>query len=1273
MKRQVLLFFLFLFAIKIFAQDFKQSNYLSSSSYLFPVDNVFSSQENIVLSDFFGSLNLTESYTATYRDVFIAKFNTDYSIDWLTHFEGDSIEFSTGLASDDSTFAFLINYRKNLNFATKNLSSQGDYDVAVVKYDFNGNEKWVKNIAVNPSSQIGRDIDYDESGNIIIAGEYSDSITIGSEKYINDFGFFVIKLDPFGNIIWSKDIPSTDDNEIGDIKAFKDGYYINGRFKGTVNFDVGDEVSTSSSYKDLFLYKIGTDKSGLWVRRSYGVSEAYSGTISRDQYGNIYYTGRFTGSTISFDSTLNEVSSEIENVNSATADIFVSKYNKTGSLIWKRRYGSEGNDWAQSINYQNDFLYLTGFFAGELIFGQDTIQTTGTSDKDIFLGLIDENGNELRAISIYGGEARTDAGVNVEFDEENNGHLLGYFSSTNIQVGDSSYTNPNPGNRCLLLAKYHPPFSATFSKKQDVTCNGGSDGELIATHYFGVPPFTYDWSHDAGLNDSIATGLTAGDYQVIISDDAGSKDTLNYTVTQPDPFVFDPAITHVTTCSDSEEGAITLNMSGGNGGNDYLWDASEGGYGVVLTAKDQTGLTPGRYDVSVTDDQGCTADTTMYITGPPAMSFENSIVTNDNGALDNGAIDLEISGGTGAPGSYDASWTGPSGYSNNVQDISNLDAGDYHVTVTDDNGCTADTTFNVLDEQALYAYISESKDACQVPADNGSATVEYYTPLGDPEVTYQWDANAGGQTTATATGLAPNTYSVTVTDIDNSQTSVATVTINQLAYTIDGTLTGTSQLDCYGDTDGYVDLNMTTEGTKPYSYEWTTGATSQDISGLGIGSYNVTVTDANACTYTPATAFDIAEPEQLVADIGIRDEISCFGEYDGAIEVTGTTGGNGGYNYLWNDPGSQTTTIADGLDDGFYHVSVTDSKGCQYVTNDIHLIEPDEIVIAETAYDISCNGLNDGAILLDVSGGTTPFDYFWTTEDGSGLSATTKNQSDLGPGTYNVIATDANLCETTLDVVINEPTAISIDSESKTDIEGCFGDATGEIEVAASGGTGSLSYTLTPGDVENSTGTFGSLAAGNYSVAIRDANSCEVTTALEITQPTELAIAETSTADESAAGAGDGSVSATAEGGTSPYTYTLSPGGAENQTGVFENLDAGTYTITITDARGCGNLETSDLVVGSRTGFDDINGGKLYVFPNPASSNLTVQWESELGGSFMIELISLTGEVHAYKKVEKTGNRKQTSFAVEDLARGIYLLRITDENGQSHQKKIVLK
>jgi hypothetical protein len=1160
----------------VIGQDFNTSNFISGSDNIRVNETIKLTDGYVLFGDFLGTINRPETIAADNRDIFLAKYDDNFNPIWINHIGGTLIDLANDIVTDLQDNIYILgSFQDKCSFnGTNELLSDGNYDVFIAKYTSSGTFIWAKKIAFNATNQRGSSIDFDGT-TLIVGGYYTGTIGFDSQGFTSSYGMYIAKFDLNGTFIWAKNIPTTSSSStIQSVSVFSDGYYFNGTIKGAATFDLGIYNSNNANYTDVFLYKTDFNGTGQWLRRTYGDANAFTGTMTQDNYGNVYFTGYFSGTNMSVDST-GTIKGKNAIINQGSTDMFILKYNKSGKMIWSKGFGETGTEWARDIKYKNNAFYLTGYFSGSITFGTDVLSSSSTLDQDAFIGVLDSQGNTLRAVKIDDSDDGNESGMTASIDDDNTIYWGGTFRSTTVIVGDSTFINPYPGKQGVYMTKGKAPFSVAFSVKENPSCYQSDNGELVITPYFGTAPYTYSWSHDGALLDSTATNLAPGTYSVTVTDGTLATDDATYILTEPDPITFNPSITQVTQCSYSEEGLIDLNILGGNGGNTYQWQASAGGEGVAFSAEDQSGLTVGTYHVTVTDSKGCTADTIMYITGPDPVTFGGSVVTDSSG-IGPGAIDLSFSGGFGTPASFTFNWTGSYAFSETTEDISNLNTGNYDVTVTDVHLCEFDTIFNVANLDTFYIFISEHKDACNGTI-NGTATVSYYSPDSHTAITYLWDANAGSQTTAQATSLAPGRYYyVTVTDTENTPNTVLvdSVYISELAYSFTGSLTGTTIVNCYGDTDGYIDLSITSQGTKPYVYNWSTGSTVQDLTNLGIGTYGVTVTDKYSCIFS-ITNYTIDQPTVLSAVAEIVTKPTCYGDFDGEVTVD-RSGGTSPYTYQWDDPGFQDTRNADGLDAGNYSVTVTDVNNCE-ASSSIHLTQPGLINAAKSITNEICNSAGDGAITLTVTGGTIPFSYSWSTTEGSGLIPTDKNQTGLTAGKYYFTASDDNNCLQSDSAEITEPPLLQITNEEKTDVLGCNGESTGSITITATGGTGVLTYTLNPGAIQtNNTGVFTGLGEGTYTVNVDDAVGCGPITSssMIITEPDLLVIVNDNVNNATCNGTDNGSIYITVNGGTVAtdynYTWTTSNGsglipGVQDQ----PTLGAGTYNLTVTDDNAC--------------------------------------------------------------------------------------------------------
>ncbi len=376
---------------------------------------------------------------------------------------------------------------------------------------------------------------------------------------------------------------------------------------------------------------------------------------------------------------------------------------------------------------------------------------------------------------------------------------------------------------------------------------------------------------------------------------------------------------------------------------------------------------------------------------------------------------------------------------------------------------------------------------------------------------------------------------------------------------------------CPGADDGTITLSATS-GTSPFNYDITVASNTTGIfTGLPDGSYDVTVTDANGCEFTTTITIDAGTG--LTVDIDFTNE-ACGDAEDGTMTLTPTSG-DSPYNF---DIGVASNTTGDfsGLDDGTYTITVTDDNGCVF-NGSVTITEAAGINLAVVSQnDPSCFGFTDGSVTVETLGGSPAYDYTWSPTNP--IPGSTYN--NLGDGTVTVYVTDANGCEDSLVIVINEPEALDADLSLFMPV--CNGDQNGYAVVDtvynAQGDLTNITYIWNP-DPSSVSGVGAdssyNLPAGTYTLTINDDNGCSNEITFEITQPDELIFTEIGYEPAYCRlfpyQSGNGVVYAAAGGGTPDYTYVwenLSTGATNNAT-TWGGLNPGCYEITVTDDAGC--------------------------------------------------------------------------------------------------------
>ncbi len=708
-------------------------------------------------------------------------------------------------------------------------------------------------------------------------------------------------------------------------------------------------------------------------------------------------------------------------------------------------------------------------------------------------------------------------------------------SISNLRAGGYSVTVTGQ-NGCTSSGSatvFQPLALNMTGAKTDITCFGQTTGSITLTPSGGSGNYSFAWSPNTTDTVATLTNLTAGTYSVTMTDRVcGGTHTASYTIASPTELVVAPAIEY--QCNQTTAN-INANVSGGQTPYTYNW-SNDRSTAIVTT------LSSGTYTVTVTDANGCRDSSTYNLVVPGEFVAGANVTQPDCSINQTGTIVAAPTGG-GTTKTY--SLDGQNFQASPT--FSNLNQGNYVLRIKDEFNCLVSTTISLIDTATIVAQL----DTAIMPSCNGlsdgSATIELIS--GGGTLIYTWPAAAGSTTGLTATNLAAGTYNVSITSTTGCS-AVLPVTVPQPAP-----LSGVNQItniSCFGEVDGAVSVSGT-GGTEPYTFQWPAslgGVTVTTLSDLAAGTYQYTITDANACTATSNVT--IIEPTVLESTVS-SVRVSCAGGGNGSAVVM-ATGGTTPYSYNWNT--GATTAIISGLSAGTFGATVTDARGC----------------VSEAVSTTS-------GTMYSLNGGPYQSSGIFT-----GLPA----------GTYTVTIRDAVGCMATEMITLNNPTPVTASITSQTNVL-CNGNNTGALTVTGSGGAGNYIYEWDAAAGNQTTATVDSLIAGQYSVAVKDTNNCigPVVTAT-ITQPTVL-VATATSVDASCTGDNDGTATATVVGGVSPYTYLWSNGDLNRTTAMPNDLPAGTFSLTVTDANNCTDtlsVQLTDLNAAVDCDMDGLTNGE---------------------------------------------------------------------------------
>jgi hypothetical protein len=773
-------------------------------------------------------------------------------------------------------------------------------------------------------------------------------------------------------------------------------------------------------------------------------------------------------------------------------------------------------------------------------------------------------------------------------------------------------------------------------------CNGGSEGTITITAAGGTTPYRYSIDNGATYqNDALFTGLAADVYPVRVID-ANDCETVatNVTITEPAAVAITGVVATNLTCNGDASGTITITASGGTAPYNYSIDGGT----TYLTDALFSGLSAGTYQIRVSDANGCeVADSDVILTQPDLLEISGVLATNpDCNGEASGSITITAAGGT-TP--YNYSIDGGTTYQTEAL-FSGLIAGTYPIMVTDANGCSVAGS-NVILTQPDALEITDVATTDLTCNGNASGAIDITAAGGTTPYLYSIDDGTTYQTAAMFSGLSAGTYPIRVTDANGCEVGYGDVIITQPdPVQITGTLA--TDLDCNGDASGSIRINAT-GGTTPYTYSINGGSTYQPVSsftGLSAGTYQIRVADANGCVVAGDDVI-LLEPDVLQITGTTATNLTCNGDASGAISIA-ASGGTIPYQYSI-DGGTtyQTEALFSGLSAGTYPVSIIDANGCALAGDDVILTQPDPLEITGVgATDLSCNGDASGTITISATGGTTPYSY---SIDGGATYQAGALFSGLSTGTYPIMVTDANGCEVVdEDITITEPTALVITGSVATDLT-CNGDASGTITISATGGTTPYQYSIDGGTTYQTDALFSGLGAGTYPVSVMDANGCIATDDdVLLLQPDALQITGVVATDLTCNGDASGAITISATGGTAPYNYSIDGGITYYPDALFTELDAGTYSIMVTDANGC-EVTDSDVVLTQPSALE---------VTDVVTTDLACI--SDIDGTITI---TAAGGTPPYSYSIDGGVTYQTEALFSGLSAGTYPIRVTDDNG----------
>jgi len=610
-----------------------------------------------------------------------------------------------------------------------------------------------------------------------------------------------------------------------------------------------------------------------------------------------------------------------------------------------------------------------------------------------------------------------------------------------------------------------PPLAVSYTKT-DINCTLDPVGAINLSVSGGKSPYTYTWSNGASSED--LNNIAAGTYSCTVTDNKGDQVfTGTIVIEGPSSLMTVTNQSGVDATCEQPNGSVSVEVSGGDPGYTYTW--SNGASTPTVS-----GLFEGTYSCNIIDSKGCSTSASVTIYNIPSPT----VIVSTNGeqlSCSNSTVDINSNGSSTGP-QYQYSWTTSNGHIVSdplLHDITVDAPGLYVLTIFDTYlGCTNANFIQVSGASGLPIANAGSDDV--LPCSGGQITLSGESSSTGTNFTYQWttdDGNIVSDPNAITIDVdASGVYVLKVTNTSNGCTASDAVEVtidNNIAYS-----SSVNQISCNGAANGSITIDQTN-----YTYEWSTGATTNSISGLSTGTYQVTISNSAGCT--SQQSFTITQPAVLTAAYSGTDAQDANSN-DGTATVN-PAGGTSPYSYYWSN-GATTQTISN-LTPGLYSATITDSHGCTTTGSYSVNVQGCTLSAIADVTDAACYGSNTGSVTLNLSNVTGQATILWNT------GATTSTLANVPAGSYNAVISDDGGCLTVVNVVIDQSSEIVLSAIDKVNPD-CPNDQNGSISIEAEGGSGEYGYTWSTGATGSSVD---GLAAGTYSVVITDGAGCTST------------------------------------------------------------------------------------------------------------------------------------------------------------------------------------
>lgn len=938
-------------------------------------------------------------------DAFIVKITSNGTLSWGGRWNNQTTNSDDALidVAEDQGSGFVA-----VGYTSQVFGSDTTWDALIIKFNTNGTIAW-SNVLGNDTQDEEASVIIKQGSNFYIAGNttqgaigtdffFMEMTTTGTQNWVRRFGYgladLMFKILPTstgfslvgGEITMGGNIVKADFNSSGQYIA-NSAYAYGGSWAFPVNVDAQKTTDNgwimgvmSIEYAYYLLKANSAGSTGCYETTFNPTITTF--TFTQDAFNGTYTTTVTSGNPSVSTGTFNisNVVTDCQFVPCDTPVVTITPTNPTicqGQTVTLTASGSNGTGPVTSWSWN------TGQTTASIQVSPTTTTTytvtgsVGSCPSQPVQVTVTVNPTPAASIS---GNTNICQGQSTTLTASGGGTYLwsnGVSGPTNIvnPTNNTTYTvtvtnSFNCTNTASALVTVNPLPNASINGPNTVC-----QGDNVSLTASGGD--TYLWNTGSTQNPLNINPTTSATYSVTVTNSStGCTATANHSITvNPNPVV---AIAGDTIICEGYSTTLTA-----SGGNSYAWSTGDNTASINVTPPLGTSI----YTVTVTNTStGCYTVRNVTV---QVVSAPNASISGNNAICPGQSTTLTASGGT--------TYLWSTGNATASINVSPATTTTYTVSVYAGT-CYSTASIQVIVHTPPTISVTGQNVSCN-NGNNGTATAT--VTAGNPPYTYSW---SNGQNSSQISNLTAGTYSVTVTD-GNGCTATGQTTITQ-PQALSATYI-VSNISCYGENNGTATITPS-GGTAPYTYTWSNGSSSATNSNLSVGSYAVTITDANGCTHIVQN-INVTQPASpLTTVIDSVRHASCYGENNGLIMVHGT-GGTAPYQYAWSN--NATTNSVAFLTAGTYRVTVTDANGCTDIDT-VVINQPPAIVVHSQITDASCNYGKDGKIELEVTGGVAPYTYLWSN------NTTQSNNLNIGSGNYTVTVTDNTNCTYTSNFLV---------------------------------------------------------------------------------------------------------------------------------------------------------------------------------------------------------------------------------------------------------------